>query len=115
MIQEATTERCRKNRADDPFHADRPCRNMFSKPTSRARVPAGVTPGGHRLGETLKIAKLQQQVGQLKKLVSDLIQLIDPEEVAAAKRLRVISPSNDQLRAWAAGYAPPPESATIED
>lgn len=117
MTQTMTRERACDTRhlRDHPFGGE-PCRSG-GKAALRLRKPlkSAGTPGGQKLGEKLKIAKLQREVGQLTKLVNDLIALIDPEEVAAAHRLRVMSPTNAQLRVWAAGCEPPPESAILED
>ena len=84
---------------DDPFGAGRLCPNVGNR-SGRRQASANRT-SNQTLEESLRIAQLQQQVGQLEKTLMRLMSLIEPEEIAAHFRLRQLIPTNAQLKVWA--------------
>jgi hypothetical protein len=62
---------------------------------------------GHAVEKEIERAELKYEVGQLREQMQMLLSLLDPEEVAAAARVRAKAPTNAELRLWAdASVAP---------
>jgi len=93
---------CKKSRPlDHPFvNPDLCVRHARSK---KSIVP---TPG-ERLRRDVRIAVLSQDVHNLRAVVKLLMSVVDVEDVAAAVRLQQMSPSNAQLKLWAAASDAP--------
>lgn len=50
---------------------------------------------------TIRVDHLEREVGCLSKTVQFLLSAVDPEDLAAALRIRELTPSNAQLKIWA--------------
>jgi hypothetical protein len=48
----------------------------------------------------IEFAELKREVGELREELRAVRALLDPEEIAAALRLRYISPSDAELKRW---------------
>lgn len=65
------------------------------------------TPGAQRLQESLRLARMSREIAQLRHLVSVMAEVIDLDELDAIRRIEASSPSNAQLKIWAAACEPP--------
>ena len=107
---------CGKSRkSDDSFSTTSRCVRLGQKTKLRVAAERSPSTFGQRLEQTLRLAELEQEVGRLTKAVTLLTSLLDTEELAAAARLREISPTNAQLKLWASESTPPEDLVTQQE
>ena len=63
----------------------------------------------------MSLLELEQEVKQLKALVQSLCAMVDPAELAAARALQEITPTNATLKSWVAESVTPPELANEQE
>jgi hypothetical protein len=62
-----------------------------------------------------RIAGLQQELAEMRTLLNMVLTLVDPEDVRAAFEIRKITPSHDDLTAFAKQCGAPPELRDLEE
>jgi hypothetical protein len=67
--------------------------------------------GGASTEDRCALIRLQKELAQLKEQVAALQNLVDPDEIAAARRLHERPLTNDQLRVWSESQIIPEEVA----
>ncbi|MCH8216355.1 MAG: hypothetical protein IH892_06240 [Planctomycetes bacterium] len=102
-----------RQKLDNPFSDDFIDCDYDLDNTTKTQITS--TPSGRRLERNLRIVELERQVKNLTQQMAQIISLVDPEDIHAAKRLKRISPSTTQLSVWAKQSDPPKDLADNED
>jgi hypothetical protein len=91
--------RKRPQKPDEAYHDCAP-----AQPRRRIRVAKRrVTFGGAIVEEKVALIRLQEEMNRLKDQVAVLQRLIDPADVAAFHRLKLITPSEEEFAEMARG------------
>ena len=109
------TTMTRGRKCGQPQKPERPFPKSDHCDDARRTKTVSKPSSGQRLRRDVQMAALAQEVQNLRQVVAAMQNLIDPAEIAAAIRLKKISPTITELRLWTSTSEPPAHLSTLQE